>query len=74
MSLIGKAMEQVAKMVPDRQEDGLITTRRAIGQSIDRLDGPVKVSGAAAFAAEHALPRMVHAAIACSTVAKGTVF
>ncbi len=44
-----------------------------IGQSISRIDGPVKVTGGAPFAAEHPLPGMVYASLACSTVAKGMI-
>ena len=73
MSIMGKAMETVAKLVPDRAEDALISSRTMIGQAIDRLDGPVKVRGAAAFAAEHPATGMLYAALVPSTIAKGTI-
>ena len=56
--------------VPDpliRQKHGLI------GTAISRLDGPLKVKGAARFAAEYALDGMVYAALAYSTIAKGRI-
>ena len=40
----------------------------AIGQSIDRVDGPLKVTGAARYSAEIALPNMAYAAVVTSTV------
>ena len=73
MSFVGKAMETVSKLVPDRPEDPLIYSRRAIGLPVDRIDGPVKVTGGAPFAAEHLLPGMAYAALACSTLAKATI-
>lgn len=73
MSVIGKAMETVAKLVPDRAEDALISSPQAIGQPIDRLDGPVKVSDTAPFAAEHPAAETVFAAVTPSTIAKGTI-
>ena len=56
--------------VPDpliRQKHGLI------GTAVSRLDGPLKVRGAAAFAAERSMPGMVYAALAYSTIAKGRI-
>ncbi|MDP9107570.1 MAG: xanthine dehydrogenase family protein molybdopterin-binding subunit [Pseudomonadota bacterium] len=44
-----------------------------IGQAIDRTDGPLKVTGAARYAAEHALPRLAHAVLVQSTIAHGTI-
>src|SRR4029077_16538065 len=48
-----------------RQKHGLV------GAPVSRLDGALKVKGAARFAAEVPLDRMVHAALAYSTIAKG---
>ncbi|MES2129931.1 MAG: xanthine dehydrogenase family protein molybdopterin-binding subunit [Pseudomonadota bacterium] len=45
----------------------------AVGQAIDRVDGRLKVTGRASFAAEHALPRLAHAVIVTSTIAHGRV-
>ena len=44
-----------------------------IGQPVDRTDGRLKVTGAAAFAAEHTLPRMAHAVMVQSTIPKGKI-
>ena len=50
-----------------RQQHGLI------GAPISRLDGPLKVQGAARFAAEFPLDGMVYAALAYSTIATGKI-
>jgi xanthine dehydrogenase YagR molybdenum-binding subunit len=42
-----------------------------IGAPLSRLDGPLKVSGAATFAAEFAMENMLYASFAYSTIAKG---
>lgn len=46
---------------------------RSAPGSAPRLEGRLKVTGAAAYAADHALPGMLHAAAVCSTVARGRV-
>ncbi len=43
------------------------------GQGISRVDGPAKVTGRAQYAAEFALPGMVHAVLVQSTVAAGRI-
>ncbi len=56
--------------VPDpliRQQHGLI------GTSVSRLDGPLKVRGAAQFAAEFPLDGMVYAALAYATIPRGRI-
>jgi xanthine dehydrogenase YagR molybdenum-binding subunit len=40
---------------------------------LDRVDGRLKVTGAAAFAAEHPIPRICYAKLICSTIASGSV-
>jgi xanthine dehydrogenase YagR molybdenum-binding subunit len=50
-----------------RQKSGLI------GSPVSRLDGPLKVRGAAPFAAEFALDAMTYASIAFSAIAKGRI-
>ena len=45
----------------------------SIGQAINRTDGPLKVTGAARYAADHALPRLAHAVQVQSTIAHGTI-
>ena len=44
-----------------------------IGAPVSRLDGALKVKGAARFAAEYAMEGMVYAALAYSTIAKGRI-
>jgi xanthine dehydrogenase YagR molybdenum-binding subunit len=44
-----------------------------IGAQMSRVDGPPKVKGAARFAAEVTLDRMVYAALAYSTIPKGRI-
>ena len=44
-----------------------------VGQSIERLDGRLKVTGRARYAAEFKPPNMAHAVLVQSTVAAGTV-
>ena len=45
----------------------------AIGQPVDRVDGPQKVSGAARYSGEIMLPGLTHAAIVGATIASGRV-
>jgi len=44
-----------------------------IGQPVSRVDGPQKVTGAAAYAAEFIVPGHAHAAIVRSTIANGRI-
>jgi xanthine dehydrogenase YagR molybdenum-binding subunit len=41
---------------------------------LPRVDGPLKVSGAAMYTSDHNLPGMLYAVPVCSTIAKGTIF
>jgi xanthine dehydrogenase YagR molybdenum-binding subunit len=60
--------------IPGGVPDPLIQHKHGlIGSAVSRLDGPLKVQGAARFAAEFPLDRMVYAALAYSTVAKGRI-
>ena len=45
----------------------------AVGASLSRVDGPLKVTGKARYAADNPVPDFVHAVLVCSTVAAGTV-
>ncbi|MBP0495323.1 xanthine dehydrogenase family protein molybdopterin-binding subunit [Pararoseomonas indoligenes] len=45
----------------------------SIGQPLTRRDGPLKVTGAATYAADNNPPGLLHAALAVSTVARGRV-
>ena len=60
--------------VPGGTPDPLIRHQHGhIGKPLSRIDGPVKVSGAAPFAAEFPIETMVYAALAYSTIAKGRI-
>ncbi len=60
--------------VPGGQPDPLMHSKHGlIGAPVSRLDGPLKVTGKAAFAAEFPLPDMFYAALAYSTIAKGRI-
>ncbi|MFF0017683.1 xanthine dehydrogenase family protein molybdopterin-binding subunit [Streptomyces sp. NPDC005374] len=44
-----------------------------IGQPLDRVDGGVKTTGAAKFAAEHSYPGLTHAVLVHATISRGRV-
>lgn len=44
-----------------------------IGQPVDRVDGRVKVTGAAQYAADHNLDHLAHGYLVISTIARGTI-
>jgi xanthine dehydrogenase YagR molybdenum-binding subunit len=44
-----------------------------IGEGRDRVDGRLKVTGAAKYAAEHNLPDLVHAVVVSATIPSGTI-
>jgi len=48
-------------------------TETAAGQPMSRVDGPLKVTGRATYAAEHQIPDLIHAVIVNGTVARGRV-
>ena len=52
---------------------GAPRTMGAIGESLSRVDGPLKVSGTARFTAEVGLEGLVYAAVVCSTIARGRI-
>ena len=78
-ALVQNVMGKVVPLAPDRWVPGgvpdpLIAHKHGlIGTSVSRLDGPLKVRGAARFAAERPMPDMVHAALSYATVAKGRI-
>ena len=45
----------------------------SVGQAVNRIDGRVKVTGAAIYSAEHPLPRLAHAVLIQSTIASGRI-
>lgn len=48
-------------------------TTRIVGEGVDRVDGPLKVAGAAPYPSDVSYPAMVHAAFVRSTIAAGRV-
>ena len=60
--------------LPGGRPDPLILHKHGlIGAPVSRIDGPLKVQGAARFAAEFPLHGMVYAALAYSTIPKGRI-
>jgi xanthine dehydrogenase YagR molybdenum-binding subunit len=49
------------------------TPSAIIGSSLSRIDGPLKTTGAAQYAADFHFPRMVHGVAVTSTIASGTI-
>ncbi|MGF7174932.1 xanthine dehydrogenase family protein molybdopterin-binding subunit [Azospirillum doebereinerae] len=74
-SVMKKAVELAPdSLLPGGRPDPLIRRQHGqIGRPVSRVDGPLKVRGAAPFAAEVALEGMVYAALAHSTIAKGRI-
>jgi xanthine dehydrogenase YagR molybdenum-binding subunit len=83
MSIIQDTVQAVMKTavalapdswIPGGVPDPLIHRKHGhVGQPVSRIDGPLKVKGAARFAAEIALERMVYGALVFSTVPKGRI-
>lgn len=60
--------------VPGGDPDPMINQQHGhVGKPISRLDGPLKVTGAAPFAAEFAMDGVVYAAMVYSTIPKGRI-
>jgi xanthine dehydrogenase YagR molybdenum-binding subunit len=71
MSVMRRVAETAARYLPDRAPDPLMHTHGHIGRPYSRVDGPLKVSGGARFTAEFEVEGLTHAALVCSTIAKG---
>jgi CO/xanthine dehydrogenase Mo-binding subunit len=54
--------------IPDRAD-----ALPLVGASLDRVDGPAKVAGAALYPSDVHLPRLAHAALVRSTIASGRI-
>lgn len=56
-------------------DDNVIDRQRVVGQAVTRIDGPVKVTGQARYAAEWTdqLDNVAHGYLHCATIACGTV-
>ncbi len=74
-AVMKKAVELAPESwLPGGTPDPLILHKHGlVGAPISRLDGPLKVKGAARFAAEVPLEGMVYAALAFSTIPKGRI-
>ena len=83
MSIVQKvaqaAMKKAVELAPDAwipggKPDPLSEHRHGlIGAPESRLDGPLKVTGEARFAAEFPQERLTYAAVVCSTVPRGRI-
>ncbi len=77
--LVMGALQKVVPLAPDSwmpggTPDPLIGRKHGlIGTPVSRLDGRLKVTGAAPFAAEFRFDDMVYAALAFSTIARGRI-
>ena len=77
MNVMGKVIEAAPdKWMPGGTPDPMITHKHGhqgelIGAPVSRVDGPLKVRGAALFAAEFPVTGMLYAAVAFSTIPKG---
>lgn len=70
--LVGVA-KWAARFFPDPAPDPLRYRHNEIGRAVPRLDGPAKVVGAARFSAEAPIDGLAYAALAYSTIARGTI-
>jgi xanthine dehydrogenase YagR molybdenum-binding subunit len=73
MSVVQKAVELVAKIIPDKNIDPLSYSNRVVGKPLSRVDGAVKVAGEAQFTAEVPAPGLAYASLVCSTIANGRI-
>jgi xanthine dehydrogenase YagR molybdenum-binding subunit len=77
--LVQGAMAKLVPLAPDSWipggvPDPLVERKHGlIGSPVSRLDGPLKVKGAARFAAEIALDDMVYAALVYATIPRGRI-
>ncbi len=78
-TVIQGAMRKLVPLAPDSWipggiPDPLIARKHGlIGTPVSRLDGPLKVQGAARFAAEVVVTDMVYAALAFATIPRGRI-
>lgn len=66
-----KVVETAVKLLPAPSPDPLSEARQFIGQPYPRVDGRLKVTGQATYAAEHLIEGMTYAALVHSHVARG---
>ncbi|OLP53651.1 aldehyde oxidase [Rhizobium rhizosphaerae] len=51
----------------------LTNERRQVGRAVPRIEGPLKATGRAAYAAEHSEPGLLHGAAVPATIARGRI-
>lgn len=74
MSIMQKIMETVVQFMPDKEPDPLIQQKHGyVGKPFSRVDGQLKVKGAATFSAEFKFENIAYAALVYSTIAKGKI-
>src|SRR6201996_972234 len=79
MSIIQTVMKKAIALAPDTWVQGgvpdpLIREKHGlIGKPMSRVDGPLKVSGQAQFAAEYPVEGLCYAALHYATIAKGVI-
>ncbi|MFG1606064.1 xanthine dehydrogenase family protein molybdopterin-binding subunit [Actinoplanes sp. NPDC049265] len=74
MSLVRRAVELAARLLPDRDPDPLLgRTDLVQGRALTRLDGPLKVTGQAPFTQDVTVPGLTHAAMVCATRPAGRI-
>jgi len=75
MKVMQKAIEHAPDaLMPGGTPDPLISRKHGVvGTPVTRIDGPLKVRGAAPFAAEFEVDGMLYASVAFSTIAKGRI-
>ena len=78
-TVVQTAMAKLVPLAPDSWipggvPDPLIRHKHGlIGTSVSRLDGPLKVQGAARFAAEYQMDNLAYAALAYATIPRGRI-
>ena len=73
MSVMQKMVTTIARYMPDAAPDPLKDAGGYIGRPLNRVDGPLKVTGGARFTAEYAPEGLAHAVLVCSTIANGRI-
>jgi xanthine dehydrogenase YagR molybdenum-binding subunit len=72
MSVVRDAMQAIG-LAPREAPDRLIGADRVIGKPVSRIDGPLKVTGRARFAAEVPYDDVAYASLVNSTIARGRI-
>ncbi len=74
MSIIRKATETLAHLMPDRiHEERQGQPHTYLGRPVDRVDSREKVTGQAHFSAEYPVDGLLHASLVYSTISKGKI-